>query len=262
MSLNESGSGLFAQRIRMVVIAFSLTPVILEARFMKTTSTLKIVKLAILAACLLPCTAVPQGAGVPHENIEWCDVWMPHTTDTGLPRVLMIGDSITRGYFPAVEKLLAGKAFCCRIATSRCVGDPALIEEIAAFAHRQPFDVVHFNNGMHGWANSEEVYSKAFPSLVEALKKAAPGAKLIWANTTAVRKDCKNTDNQRIAERNRLARECVSKLGIPVDDLFTLTVAHPELHSDSVHFNATGVDAQAAQVAREIEKLLPKTERK
>lgn len=223
---------------------------------MKTLSLLKTTGFAVLAACLFPSVAVPEPK-VPHENVEWCDAWMPHTNETGLPRVLLIGDSITRAYFPAVDKRLAGKAFCARIATSRCVGDPALIEEIVAFAHREPFAVVHFNNGMHGWANSEAAYGAAFPALVEAIKKAAPGAKLILANTTAVRKDMAGTDNKRIAERNRLAGECVSKLGIPVDDLFTLTIAHPEWHSDAVHFNATGVQAQAEQVAREIEKLLP-----
>ena len=28
------------------------------------------------------------------EDIEWLDVWMPHTNDTLLPRVLYIGNSI------------------------------------------------------------------------------------------------------------------------------------------------------------------------
>ena len=216
--------------------------------------------LTLIAATLVAvpgiCAPDENAAAVPHESIEWCDAWMPHTNDRDLPRVLLIGDSITRAYFPAVDKLLVGRAFCARICTSRCVGDPALLEEIAAFAHREKFDVVHFNNGMHGWANSEAFYGTAFPDFVAAIQKAAPGAKLIWTSTTAVRPDAKNTTNDRIRERNRLALEFVSKLGIAVDDQFALTVDHPEWHSDSVHFAGKGVTAEAEQVAREIEKAL------
>ena len=42
----------------------------------------------------------------------------PITDTPGLPRVLLIGDSITRGYYPAVEKQLAGKACVARLTTS------------------------------------------------------------------------------------------------------------------------------------------------
>ena len=41
------------------------------------------------------------------ETVEWIDVWMPHTNDDNLPRVLLIRNSITRGYYPKVEKVLA-----------------------------------------------------------------------------------------------------------------------------------------------------------
>ena len=37
------------------------------------------------------------------ETVEWIDVWLPHTNDDKLPRVLLIGNSITRGYYPKVE---------------------------------------------------------------------------------------------------------------------------------------------------------------
>src|SRR5690349_15909760 len=52
------------------------------------------------------------------EAIEWCDIWISHANETNLPRVLLIGDSIARDYYPEVEKQLAGKAFVARLATS------------------------------------------------------------------------------------------------------------------------------------------------
>src|SRR6188768_966669 len=64
------------------------------------------------------------------ESIEWCDIWISHANETNLPRVLLIGDSIARDYYPEVEKRLAGKAFVGRLATSRFVADPVLHKEI------------------------------------------------------------------------------------------------------------------------------------
>src|SRR5882672_10934318 len=98
------------------------------------------------------------------ESIEWCDIWISHANETNLPRVLLIGDSITRDYYPEVEKRLAGKAYVARLSTSRFIADPILLKEISVVLEGTKFDVIHFNNGMHGWQHSEAVYRKAFPS--------------------------------------------------------------------------------------------------
>jgi hypothetical protein len=65
---------------------------------------------AFLAATLLAILAVAVQADTPpmppsgRESIEWCDIWISHASETNLPRVLLIGDSIARAYFPEVEK--------------------------------------------------------------------------------------------------------------------------------------------------------------
>src|SRR6478736_8095079 len=92
------------------------------------------------------------------EAIEWCDIWISHANETNLPRVLLIGDSIVRDYYPEVEKGLAGKAFVGRLATSRFVADPVLLKEIESVLSGAKFDVILFNNGMHGWQHSELEY--------------------------------------------------------------------------------------------------------
>src|SRR5689334_6470669 len=121
------------------------------------------------------------------EAIEWCDIWISHANETNLPRVLLIGDSIARDYYPEVEKLLAGKAFVARLATSRFVADPVLLKEIGLVLDGARFDVVQFNNGMHGWQHSEAEYQAAFPALVQNIRAHAPNAKLVWATTTPLR---------------------------------------------------------------------------
>ena len=46
-----------------------------------------------------------------------------------LPRVLLIGDSIVRGYFGDVERALEGRANCARLTTSRCICDPVFYDK-------------------------------------------------------------------------------------------------------------------------------------
>src|ERR1700744_4696820 len=153
-------------------------------------------------------SAFPPAA---HESIEWCDSWISHADETNLPLVLLIGDSITRAYYPEVEKQLAGKAYVGRLASSAFISDPALLEQIKMVLSQYKFDVIHFNNGMHGWQHSEEEYARAFPKYLKTIQKYAPHAKLIWADTTPLRVSPQlpagnHTDatDERIAQRNAI----------------------------------------------------------
>src|SRR5215470_2578374 len=92
-------------------------------------------------------SAAESNAPPAQEAIEWCDIWISHANETNLPRVLLIGDSIAREYYPEVEKRLAGKAFVARLATSRFAGDPVLLKEIELVLTQTKFDVILFNNG-------------------------------------------------------------------------------------------------------------------
>jgi lysophospholipase L1-like esterase len=217
----------------------------------------------ILAACVAPaCCAAgsAEGPRVVRENIEWLDVWVPDAGAHDLPRVLLVGDSITRGYGPDVERQLKGKAYVARLATSKSVGDPALLAEVALVLGQYHFDAIHFNNGMHGWGYTEEEYARAFPDLVDTLRKGAKGARLIWATTTPVREpnnlEQMSPRTERVRARNSAAAAVAARERIPVDDLFGLVKDHPEYYSkDGVRFNAQGVSAQAAQVAQQIMEL-------
>ena len=198
-----------------------------------------------------------DGPKVVREGIEWLDVWVPNANDEGLPRVLLIGDSIARGYGPQVEQKLKGRAHVARLATSKSVGDPALLAEVALVLGQARFDVIHFNNGLHGFGYSEDDYRRAFPGLLAALRKGAPGAKLIWATTTPVRErdhlDRLDPRTDRVEARNAIVARFLVDEKIPVDDLFGLMDGHPEYHAaDGIHFNDKGVAVQAEHVAARI----------
>ncbi len=195
------------------------------------------------------------------ESIEWCDIWISHANETNLPRVLLIGDSITRDYYPGVEKRLEGKAYVARLTTSRFDADPVLLQELALVLDNMKFDVIHFNNGMHGWRHSEEEYKSAFSKMLKTIHSHAPQAKLVWASTTPVKvSGTGNSDtasNERIAQRNAIGLECIKGRGIGVDDLNVAVRGHQEYYTDNVHFNEKAIGLQADRVAACVEPLLP-----
>jgi hypothetical protein len=195
------------------------------------------------------------------EFYEWANIWIPEATGTKLPRVLLIGDSITFGYYQAVADKLQSKASVARLTTSKAVGDPALLTEVALVLDQCRFDVVHFNNGLHGWGYSEAEYQQHFPQLIATIRKHAPKAKLIWATITPMRtaKDLSVVaeGTKRVQARNKIAAEIVSKEGIAVDDLYGLVKDHTDYWSpDGVHFNAKGVAVEAEQVTKRIKNSL------
>jgi hypothetical protein len=216
----------------------------------------QIVSLTLALAIL----ALAQERRMVTEKIEWTYTDRPADPDPTLPNVLLIGDSITRAYYSDVAKGLEGKANCYYFATSVSVGDERLPRQIAEYYGmvRVHFDVVHFNNGMHGWGYTEAEYARYFPELLAAVRAGAPGAKLVWASTTPVRKDKEGgAKNDRIETRNRIAAQAVGA-DMPVDDQYRLMKSHNDLHSDDVHFNPAGSALEAAQVIAIIDKIMDK----
>ncbi len=202
-----------------------------------------------------------QATGSLLEEIEWTWEVRPNHGDRKLPNVLLLGDSITRAYYPAVARRLTGKANLYLMATSASVGDPRLPLQIADFATAEAvrFSLVHFNNGMHGWAYTESQYERAFPSFLRAIQDAAPGARLIWATITPVKVDTSpGPTNSRIESRNAIAKTLVQKAGLPIDDQHELMMHHLDAFEDTVHFNENGAEIQAAQAVRTIEGALAK----
>ena len=202
------------------------------------------------------------------EEIEWTWEVRPVHADAALPNVLLLGDSITRNYFPEVRKELDGVANVYLMSSSTSLGDPRLGPQIEEFSRAEgvSFAVVHFNNGMHGWAYSEKEYGAAFPAFVAEIRKIAPGAALIWATTTPVRKDMEKEKaagptNARVDARNAIAEAAMKLEGIAIDDQHGLMLKHGDLYSDDVHFNEAGsaiAGRQATEMIRQRLTHVPK----
>src|SRR6266478_3907803 len=186
------------------------------------------------------------------EEIEWTWEVRPQVADPKLPNVLLLGDSITRNYFPQVTKDLGGIANVYLLASSTSVGDPRLPRQIAEFAALQgvPFAVVHFNNGLHGWSYSEAQFKSGFPIFLRAIRALPADAKLIWATITPVKPEASNgASNPRIDARNAIARSFIEVEGIPVDDQHALMTQHADFFEDAFHFNQAGSEMMGVQAA-------------
>ena len=105
------------------------------------------------------------------ENTEWSHTYMVSTSKNELPRVLIIGDSQVERYYPIVAEKLGNLVYCCKFTTSRSLGDPAFLEQLKVLFFCYRFDVISFNNGLHGPGYSEEQYSKYIPVVYKLLKR-------------------------------------------------------------------------------------------
>ena len=226
---------------------------------MKNRPRARMFPISILLAsvvCFSPVlgSAGPKTHGVDaahREKVEWTWSDRSDTIDPALPNILLLGYSITRAYFPEVAKKLAGKANVYLFATSCSAGDPRLPGQLRDYFRYEPsFTVIHFNNGMHGWAYTESQFAAALPEMVRTIRKAQPASRLIWATITPVRRDDPSAaTNARIDARNAAALKIMSHQGIAIDDQHSLMVPHSDLHADDVHFNEEGSNLQGDQAA-------------
>jgi lysophospholipase L1-like esterase len=222
--------------------------------------------LGAILVCALTAGAQAHAGAQPHlpitEKIEWTWSDRPETTSPALPNVLLVGDSITRAYYPEVAKQLSAEANVYLFATSAASGDPRLVRQLGDYFGMMGlgFAVIHFNNGMHGWGYTDEQYGSELASMIRALRAGAPQARLVWANTTPVLHDSQTGEstNARIDRRNQLAAALMAREAISVDDQHALMLPHPELHDGDVHFTEAGSALQATQVTRALRPLLPR----
>ena len=191
----------------------------------------------------------------------------PITDQPGLPRVLLIGDSISIGYTVAVRDLLKGKANVHRIPEN---GGPTTngTAKLAKWLGTGKWDAIHFNWGLHDLKSMEDGkaqvsladYEKNLRELVKQMK--ASNAKLIWCATTPV-PDAKLTPPRKdsdVQAYNAIAKKVMDENKIPTNDLYAHTL--PKLaevqRPANVHFTTAGSEFLAKKVAKTIEEALAK----
>jgi hypothetical protein len=176
--------------------------------------------------------------------------------DPRLPRVLLIGDSVSRGYTLAVRKALAGKANVHR-APENCGPTANGLKKIDIWLGDGRWDLIHFNFGIHDRATPIPDYTQRLEQLISRMKKT--GAKIVWATTTPIPDDlAKKQTAASIIERNQAAAEVMKRHGVAIDDLFAAITPHvAEMqNANDVHFSGEGYEFLGQQVAKSIEAAL------
>ena len=173
--------------------------------------------------------------------------------DPKLPRVLLIGDSISRGYTLAVRHALVGKANIHR-APANCGPTAMGLQKLPVWLGNGKWDVIHFNFGIHDRQTDEETYAANLETIIAQLEKT--DAKLIWARTTppASGENKEKFTIEQCERVNRIADAIMQKHSISEDDLYAAVAARlAELQNkNDVHFKAAGYDILGRQVATNI----------
>jgi acyl-CoA thioesterase-1 len=192
-----------------------------------------------------------------------------------LPKVLLVGDSISACYLQPVAKALEGKAV---VAKSGDNGESTAVGvlKIDGWLGDTKWDVIHFNWGVwdiYGWQyasddRSPAAYAQRLETIVVRMKKT--GAKLIWATTTPCPPKAEATMLKRWKtevvispelerEYRDAALQVMKKYDVQVNDLYALLKPRQsELQRvDNVHFSQEAAYMMAKQVAESIQKNLP-----
>lgn len=183
--------------------------------------------------------------------------WDYVADDPKLPRVLLIGDSVSRGYTQAARKALKGKVNVHR-APANCGPTATGLKKLDVWLGDGNWDLIHFNFGIHDRRTKSGDYEKRLEEIVQRLKKT--GAKVVWASSTPIPADWKEGPEMKakLEEKNAIAAKVMERNGVEIDDLFTFITPHlAEVQNPKdVHFNGKGYDLLGKQVAEYIEGAL------
>ncbi|MFB3902451.1 MAG: SGNH/GDSL hydrolase family protein [Acidobacteriota bacterium] len=198
----------------------------------------------------------------------------PVTDDPRLPRLLLIGDSISIGYTLPVRRLLEGKANVHRIPVNGAYSANGLAH-IREWLGDARWDVIHFNWGI--WdthlltedgtlltdkdeaegtrkgtiRTTVDQYQKNLNELVDIMQ--STGARLIWASSTPLTRRV-GSRLKDIDRYNAAAAEVMRARGIPINDLNAFVAPHLRAWQgeDGCHFTPEGSERLGTQVAKVI----------
>lgn len=185
-------------------------------------------------------------------------------------QVLIIGDSISIGYTPFVEKSLAPG-----VAVFHNPGNGGStvrgVENIEKWLDNKEWDVIVFNFGLHDLVHKDEnnkydvngkvsvtpeEYGKNLEIIVAKLRETT--AKLLFVTTTMVPENSSGRFPEDPEKYNQVARKVMQKNNIEVVDLYeaSLTI-HPEnSNPGNVHYTPAGYELLASYITVAIKKAI------
>ncbi len=194
-----------------------------------------------------------------------------------MPRVLVIGDSISMGYTEPARRALAGAAEVLHPPVN-CQHTAFGLEHLDAWLGTGRWDVIHFNFGIHDTAlldahgesvpdalvvppaagrirHTPEQYRATLERIVDRIERT--GATLVWASSTPdLRRAGARLDV--IPAYNRIAADLMAARGIAVNDLYAFVMPRVQAwqRPDRCHFTDEGNGHLGRRVADCIRRAL------
>lgn len=181
-----------------------------------------------------------------------------------LPRVLLLGDSISMSYTLPVRELLHEKANVHR-PPDNCRSTRYTLERLEGWLGQGKWDVIHMNWGIHDATYLDatgrgttpdmgqlqvplEEYEANLNRLLDRLAKT--GARLIWCTTTPIGAGARSRREADIQRYNAAALAIMRGRAITINDLHGFASGHEDWQSpDGVHFLPEGARRLAVRVA-------------
>jgi len=183
-----------------------------------------------------------------------------------MKKIILIGDSIRMGYQQTVQDELTGLA---EVSWPEMNGFDSLnvLAKLDDWVIARKPDIVHVNAGLHDLKKNRETgqlqvpledYARNVEQILRTLQ-AQTNLRIVWATTTPVNQEWhrerKPFDRCEadVTAYNRCAAGICRRLGVPVNDLYTLLGnLGPDnyLLPDGVHFTDQGYQLLGREVAR------------
>lgn len=184
--------------------------------------------------------------------------------------VLIIGDSISIGYMPVIQKALAPD-----INVEHCPGNGGStirgVENIEKWIGDRQWDVILFNFGLHDLVHKDSLnkydvngkvsvslddYRKNLNMIVARLRETT--ATLIFVNTTEVPENSAGRKVEDPAKYNAVASEVMKANGIEEVDLYAASLLiHPQNSKPgNVHYTEKGYELLAEPLIEKIKSIL------
>jgi len=185
--------------------------------------------------------------------------------------VLIVGDSISIGYTPFIQKALAPDVI---VEHNDGNGGNTLrgVQRIEKWLGTKQWDVIVFNFGLHDLARIDSLkkynavtgkvevtiddYKKNLTTIVNKLKETT--ATVIFVNTTVVPDSAAGRKVEDVPLYNKAAEEVMKKNGIKVIDLYTpsLTIHPANSKPGNVHYTPQGYTLLADILIKAIQEAL------
>jgi len=174
--------------------------------------------------------------------------------DPSLPRVMIIGDSISRGYTLPVRHALAGKVNVHR-APANCSSTEYGLKNLDEWLGEESWDLIVFNFGIHDGRLDRNNYAPNLKKIVSRLQAVA--LRLVFATTTPVLDGSLPYPVDSVW-MNQTAMDVMKENGVSICDLYSAVLPDLSVYQlpANVHFKNEGYGFLGKQIADAIQQNL------